>query len=54
MRSNKIPNTTKQTAKSFRDFFSMNGEAILLEEKDIGIFNGMLTANVPYSQVLAW
>ena len=31
----------------------MDGKDILLEEKDLGIFNGMLTVNVPYSQALA-
>jgi hypothetical protein len=35
------------------DFFKMDGKNILLEEKDLGIFNGMLTANVPYSQTIA-
>jgi hypothetical protein len=33
-------------------FFDMKGEDILLEEKDLGLFNGMMTTNVPYSQVL--
>lgn len=33
--------------------FDMDGKSILLEEKDLGIFNGMITANVPYTQALA-
>jgi hypothetical protein len=40
-------------AQNTADFFTMNSEDILLEEKDLGIFNGMLTANVPYSNAIA-
>ncbi|HBG25648.1 MAG: hypothetical protein A2Y10_16040 [Planctomycetes bacterium GWF2_41_51] len=37
----------------YPDIFSINGKSVILEEKDLGIFNGILTCNVPYSQVLA-
>ncbi|MHB9069518.1 MAG: MGH1-like glycoside hydrolase domain-containing protein [Sedimentisphaerales bacterium] len=43
----------KQSGADYSKFFSMNGKSILHEEKDLGIFNGMLTINTPYTQALA-
>ena len=45
--------TSSAMNKKFHGFFDMDGKNILLEEKDLGVFNGMLTVNVPYSNVLA-
>lgn len=42
-----------KTETDYSNFFSIDGKSVILEEKDLGLFNGILTCNCPYSQVLA-
>ena len=52
MRNVNMPKFKTRIATNAGDFFGMKGDSILLEEKDLGIFNGMLTVNTPYTNVL--